>query len=62
MNDFFLEIFDVINRGLSTHKFSAYVRLKSLFVHTHKGVAVLFNLLSVLFEDSRIVGCGLSLL
>jgi hypothetical protein len=33
-----------------------------LFVHTHKGVAVLLDLLSVLFEDGRVVGCGLGLL
>jgi hypothetical protein len=44
------------------YKFSAYIRLKSLFIHTYKGVAVLLNLLSVLFKDSYIVSCGLSLL
>jgi hypothetical protein len=44
------------------YKFGVYVRLKSLFVYTHESVAVLLNLLSVLFEDSYIVSCGLSLL
>jgi hypothetical protein len=44
------------------YKFSAYVRLKFLFIYIYKGVAILLNLLSVLFKDSYIVSYRLSLL